>query len=428
MAAVRAYLSNPPNNAREIMYSPQQHLPRSNALASPAAPFTFGIEEEYFIAEARSKRLAVRARPRFIAECKAALGDIVTTEMLQSQIEIATPVLDDMVEARRELQHARRQIGAIAARHHLGFAAAGTYPLAAWGEQRLTPKRRYKAIGDELQIVGRRNVLCGLHVHVAPPENASRVDLMNRALPFLPILLALSTSSPFWQKQRTGMKGYRLAAYDELPRTGLPAVFRNEGDYHLLVDILVKSGAVASPSHIWWAIRPSSKYPTLELRIADSCTFVDDALCIAALFRCIIRALWRNPTLHADIAPMSRLIVDENRWRAQRFGIRGTLIDLARGCLRPVAEMIEELLALIDADAAALNCRSEAAHARRILARGTSADIQLGIYAKARAEGFTRQRALVAVADWLMAASQRTTDDLVPVGPDVARPSGKPAP
>jgi len=393
------------------MYSPQQTLPRSATLASVDAPFTFGIEEEYFLVEARTKRLAVRARPQFIADCKAALGGIVATEMLQSQIEIATPVLDDLGEARRELQQARAEIGRIAAEHKLGFAAAGTYPLAAWGEQRLTPKRRYKAIGDELQIVGRRNVLCGMHVHVAPPANASRVELMNRALPFLPLLLALSTSSPFWQKQRTGMMGYRLSAYDELPRTGLPAVFRNEGDYQTFVNMMVTSGAIPSASHIWWAIRPSAKYPTLELRIADSCTFVEDALCIAALFRCLIRALWRIPTLNADMSPMKRLVVDENRWRAQRFGIRGTHIDLARGCLRPVADILADVLALIAEDAEALGCATETNHARRILERGTSADIQLDIYTRARQSGLTRQRALAAVTDWLATASQRPGDD-----------------
>ncbi|MBL8628279.1 MAG: carboxylate-amine ligase [Rhodospirillaceae bacterium] len=386
---------------------------RSPSLSTEAGPFTFGIEEEYFIAEARTMRMAARSRPKFINECKAALGGIVEAEMMQSQIEIATPVLDDMAEALRELHQARTTIGAIGARHGLSIAAAGTYPLATWNEQQITPKRRYKEIREELQIVGRRNVLCGLHIHVAPPENSSRVDLMNRAMPFLPLLLALSTSSPFWQKHRTGMKGYRLAAYDELPRTGLPAIFRNEGDYHMLVDLLVKSGAVNSEAHIWWAIRPSSRYPTLELRIADSCTYAVDAVCVAALFRCLIRALWRNPTLHADIVPMHRLVIDENRWRAQRFGIHGSLIDINTGTLRSIAEVLDGVLDLVAEDAEALNCRNEVAHAKRILARGTSADLQLEIYANARDKGLTKQRAVHAVADWLTAATQQLGDDIV---------------
>jgi len=392
------------------MYTPHKNMPRATTLTTSEPPFTFGIEEEYFITETRTKRMAVRARPRFIAACKEALGGIVAAEMLQSQIEIATPVLDDFAEAGRELRQARKTISEIAALHGLQIAAAGTYPLATWSEQQVTPKRRYQAIRDELQIVARRNVLCGLHVHVAPPENTSRVDLMNRALPFLPIFLGLSTSSPFWQRHRTGMKGYRLAAYDELPRTGLPEIFRNEGDYHMLVDLLVKSGAIANASHIWWAIRPSSKFPTLELRIADSCTLVADALCITTLFRCLIRALWRNPTLSADIAPMHRLIIDENRWRAQRFGIHGSLIDISSGQLRPFDVAVDELLSLIAQDAEVLNCRAEVEHARRILQRGTSADFQLGIYANAREKGFTRARAVEAAADWLITATKQPID------------------
>jgi carboxylate-amine ligase len=389
---------------------PQGQIQRSEAQLTPSGPFTFGIEEEYFIVEARSKRMAVRTRPKFIDECKAALGGIVDAEMLQSQIEIATPILNDMKEAARELYEARRAIGGIAARHGLDIAAAGTYPLATWDEQQVTPKRRYKEIREELQIVGRRNVLCGLHIHVAPPENTSRVDLMNRAMPFLPLLLALSTSSPFWQKQRTGMKGYRLAAYDELPRTGLPAIFRNEGDYRMLVNLLVNSGAVANESHIWWAIRPSSRFPTLELRIADSCTYVADAVCIAALFRCLIRTLWRNATLNADIVPMHRLVIDENRWRAQRFGIHGSLIDINKGVLRPIPEILDEFLFLVHDDAQALNCVPETVHAREIIARGTSADIQLEMYTAARESGSSKVQAFHKVAAWLTETTRNGGD------------------
>ncbi len=396
-----------------MVQQPQNHVQRQVSVSKPSGSFTFGIEEEYFIVETRHKRLAVRSRPEFIAECKEALGGIVDAEMLQSQIEIATPVLDDMGEALRELQQARTTIGAIGARHGLCIAAAGTYPLATWNEQQVTPRRRYNEIRQELQIVGRRNVLCGLHVHVAPPENTSRVDLMNRAMPFLPLFLALSTSSPFWQKQRTGMMGYRLAAYDELPRTGLPAIFRNEGDYHLLVNLLVNSGAIANESHIWWAIRPSSRFPTLELRIADSCTYVLDAVCIAAMFRCLIRALWRNPTLNADIVPMHRLAIDENRWRAQRFGIHGSLIDTQKGVLRDIPDVVDEFLTLIAEDADVLSCRDNVEHARRILERGTSADLQLNIFANARESGMNQQQAVQAVASWLTTATQQLSDDFV---------------
>lgn len=364
--------------------------------------YSFGIEEEYFVVNKRSKALDDKMHKAVLAGCQKLLGQSVQSEMLRSQIEIATPVLYDFATARTELAGARTCIAGVAAAHGLGIAAAGTYPLAAWREQRITNKQRYRVMQDDLQIVLRRNVLCGLHVHVQPPVNASRTDLMNRVMPYLPLLLALSTSSPFWQVQRTGMKGYRLAAYDELPRTGLPAVFRNDGEYHLYIDALVKSGAIPDASQVWWAIRPSCRFPTLELRIADSCTHLEDSLCIAALFRCLIRRLARDPALNAEMSPMWRLIVDENRWRAQRFGIEGAFIDIARKAMRPFAEMLEDVHALIREDAVNLGCLAEVEHARTIVARGTSADQQLAIYTQARDAGKTRRQAMMRVVDWLL--------------------------
>jgi len=376
-------------NQRVVPDTPSSHI------------YSFGIEEEYFILNRRTKMLDSRLHKPLLAGCKRQLGPRVQSEMLQSQIEIATPVLTDMVTARAELTAARKCLSAVAAEHDLGIAAAGTYPLAVWREQLLTNKERYRVMQDDLQIVIRRNVLCGLHVHVQPPVNASRTDLMNRVMPYLPLLLALSTSSPFWQMQRTGMKGYRLAAYDELPRTGLPPVFRNDGEYQLYIEALVKSGAIPDASQVWWAIRPSSRFPTLELRIADSCTIMEDTLCIAALFRCLIRRLSMDPSLNSQMSTMWRLLVDENRWRAQRFGVEGAFIDIQRTAMRPLAELVEELLVLLADDAAVLNCAAEIAHARVILARGTSADHQLALYGEARAAGKTRRQALTKVADWL---------------------------
>lgn len=385
----------------------QETLPAAlTPAAADAAQFTFGIEEEFFVVEQDNKRLANRSRPFFLRDCRKALGDLVQKEMLQSQLEIATPVHSDVGAALDQIRTTRQAIAELADRHELAIVASGTYPLAAWREQQPTKKTRYREMRNELQMVGWRNVLCGMHVHVAPPVNASRIDLMNRALPFLPLLLALSTSSPFWQMHRTGMKGYRLSAYDELPRTGLPDVFRNDGEYQVFVDTLVSAGAIPDATHIWWAIRPSSRFPTLELRIADSCTLVEDTLCVASLFRCVLRALWRNPTVNSGITSMARLIVDENRWRAQRFGIEGSIVDLAAGRLRPITEMVEDMLQLVHEDAVALGCEREVAHARTILCRGTSADQQLKCYFAARESGEPRQAALTDVAEWLVAATR----------------------
>ncbi|MGE4064407.1 MAG: carboxylate-amine ligase [Rhodospirillaceae bacterium] len=381
----------------------------------PAGEYTFGIEEEYFIVCRKTGQLDDRSQGTLLSEAKETLGASVNSEMLQSQIEIASSVLSDMPTAREELTRARRMLANIAARHGLGIAAAGTHPLAVWKEQRVTERDRYVKMQNELQIVGRRNVLCGMHVHVAPPLGTSRIDIINRVLPYLPILLALSTSSPFWQAQRTGMKGYRLAAYDELPRTGLPPILRNDGEYKIFVNALVSSGAIPDASHIWWAMRPSSRYPTIELRVTDSCTYVEDSLCLAAMFRCLVRCAVRTPELNAQVDSVTRHVVEENRWRAQRFGVAGSLIDIDNSRLVPVAEAVEQLLALIRTDAVALDCLPEVEHARRIVARGTSADEQLSLYEKRRAQGKTRPQALRAVVDWLMKTTAETGADEVPL-------------
>lgn len=377
--------------------------------------FKFGVEEEYFIVCRSTRKLTDRSKGVLLHEAKTklgktALGATVSSEMLQSQIEVATPILSDLAAARAELARTRRVLSGIAARHDLGLVAAGTYPLAVWKEQRVTARERYVNMRRELQIVGRRNVLCGMHVHVQPPAHVSRIDLINRLLPYLPALLALSTSSPFWQGRRTGMLGYRLAAYDELPRTGLPPIFRNDGEYRLFITALVSSGAIPDESHIWWAIRPSSKYPTIELRIADSCTYVADTVCLAAIFRCLVRCAVRRPELNAQIDAMWRHVIEENRWRAQRFGVSGSFIDIARSRLWPVAEAVEHLLTLVRPDAEALGCTAEVEHARAIIARGTSADRQLALYDDLRGQGRTRTRALAGVVDWLL----DTTADAAP--------------
>lgn len=376
--------------------------------AAPPNDYSFGIEEEYFIVCKSTRQLNDRSSGSLLREAKADLGATVNSEMLQSQIEIATSVLTDMATARAELSLARSVLSKIGARHGLGIAAAGTHPLAVWKEQRITDRDRYVKMQRELQIVGRRNVLCGLHVHVQPPLGSSRIDIINRVLPYLPILLALSTSSPFWQAQRTGMRGYRLAAYDELPRTGLPPIFRNDGEYRIFINALVSSGAIPDESHIWWAMRPSARYPTIELRVTDSCTHMEDALCLAAIFRCLVRCAVRRPELNAQVDSVSRHVVEENRWRAQRFGVTGSLIEIDKVRLSSTPEVVEQILELIRPDAAALNCVPEVEHARTILVRGTSADQQIALYEKLRAQGKTRPEALRSVVDWLVKTTANT--------------------
>src|ERR1700719_2478593 len=218
---------------------------------------------------------------------------------------------------------------------------------------------------------------------------------------FLPVLLALSTSSPFWQGHRTGLRGYRLAAYDELPRTGLPEVFKTLPEYQNYVDTLVAAGVIKDASYIWWVIRPSLKHPTLELRIADICTHVEDALCIAALFRCLIRHLVEQPDLNAELGPIARAIAGENKWRAQRYGTSATFVDQQSMKAMPIDAVLHELMKLIRDDAQALACVEEISRANAILKGGSSADQQLRIYEETRAAGRSRQQALKDVVDWL---------------------------
>ena len=379
--------------------------------AATETAFKFGIEEEFFVSSA-DKRDAARTRMGpFVEAAKARFGEAVQREMLEPQLEVVTPPASDFAETRGRLARLRRGIGELAREHGLIVMAAGTHPLAVWTRQRATRGARYGRLMHDLQMLGSRNMVCGLHVHVEVPDLAARVDLMNRMMPYLPLFLALSTSSPFWQAQRTGLLGYRLAAYRELPRTGLPELFADAADYERYVATLVEARAIENSSFVWWMIRPSLKHPTLELRAADSCTRLDDALAIAALYRCLVRHLVRTPELNRGLTGASRGIVAENCWRAQRYGIHGSFVDEAGRTAKPVAEILEEVLARVTPDATALGCRAELDLARDVLARGTSADRQLALYMEALGRGLSNREALAEVVDSL--AAQTCSDAAV---------------
>lgn len=361
----------------------------------------FGIEEEYFLSSATTRGVTRRVSQRFIAAVQEAFPERVQREMLQSQIEVATPVCTSMGEARRSLTGLRTGLARIALEHDMLLLACGTHPSAVWSRQQATDASRYDRLMRDLQMLGSRNQLCGLHVHVEVPDEDERIRLMVRILPYLPVLLALSTSSPFWQGQRTGLMGYRLSAYGELPRTGLPELFRDPAEYRTYVETLTAAGAIRDASYIWWMVRPSTEHPTLELRIADSCTSLDDTLAVAALYRCIIRHLLRHPALNAQQGAASRAITAENIWRAQRYGVHGGLIDADSRSMRGVPDCVADLLERLAEDAQALECTAELGHCRRIVAEGTSADRQLGIYEEARARSGSQTSGLAAVIDWL---------------------------
>jgi glutamate---cysteine ligase / carboxylate-amine ligase len=369
--------------------------------------FTIGIEEEYFLVDKATRDVVNDPPPQLLTDCEALLKGQVSREFLRSQIEIGTRVCASVAEAREDLRHLRRTVAEVAAHHGMAPVAAGTHPFARWDAQKTTERRRYADLRDDLQGVGRRLAICGLHVHVGLDDDELRIDLLNQASYFLPHLLALSTSSPFWGGENTGLKSYRLAVFDELPRTGMPERFDSWGEYRRHVDILVRAGLIEEATKLWWDLRPSERFPTLEMRITDSCTRLEDALSIAALYRCLLRMLWRLKRENQRWRIYARMLIDENRWRAQRYGTDQGLVDFGRGRIVPYPQLLEEILALIEPDASHFGCEAETAHARAILARGTSAHRQLAVFEEKIAAGADRAQALVAVVDWLIAETAR---------------------
>ena len=364
--------------------------------------FTIGIEEEYLLVDRESRDLIKEAPPDMLPACEALLQGQVTPEFLQCQIEVGTRVCASPGEARQDLAHLRATVADVASEHGLGMIAASTHPFAIWGEQKRTEKDRYAAIAQDLQEVVRRLMISGMHIHVAVEDDDLRIDLMNQVSYILPHLLALGTSSPFWQGRDTGLKSYRIAVWDEMPRTGLPEQFDSFAEYQHHIDVMVGAGLIEDGTKIWWDIRPSARFPTLEMRISDICTRLDDTVCIAALYCCWLHMLYRLRKNNQRWRRYTPLLINENRWRAQRYGIDEGLVDFGKGCIVPYPELLDEMLALIREDAEALGCLAEVEHARDIIARGTSAHWQVKTYQEVLANGGDERDALRAVVDMLM--------------------------
>jgi carboxylate-amine ligase len=362
----------------------------------------FGIEEEFFVVCEETQALMPCAHEGFLARARKLSHGAVRRELLQSQVEAATPVCETFADARDHLGHARAALEEAGRDYGLAVIAAGTHPTADWPLQRQTEKQRYDAVMAELQILGLRNLVCGMHVHVDVADDDLRLDIMRRSIPFLPILLALSTSSPFWRGMGTGFSSYRLTAYDELPRTGLPPLFSSWSQYRSYTEALRDAGVIRDPSFIWWAIRPSHKYPTLELRVPDACTALEDTLAIAALYRCLVCALTCDRTINRGINSPGRALAKENKWRVQRFGLGAELIDpFGRRGGMTASAAARRLLDMMRPHAVALDCLREVEHVETILTRGTSADLQVAIYEAAIKDGCGNAEALRRVSAWL---------------------------
>jgi len=364
--------------------------------------FTIGVEEEYLLVDKETRSLVVDPPKTLMAEAEEKCGSQVTSELLQSQIEIGTKVCNNIQEAHEDLARLRRNVIEVADRHGLAPIAASTHPFANWTEQKHTKKERYDELTHEMQGAARRLVICGMHVHIGIGDDELRIDLMNQMSYFLPHLLALSCSSPFWRGRDTGLKSYRLTIFDALPRTGLPERFASFAEYQRHVRILINAGLIEDATRIWWDLRPSARYPTLETRIMDVCTRLEDTVALASLLMCILRMLYRLRTRNQRWRLYTPMLIRENRWRAMRYSFDEGLIDLAKGAVVPFDDLLNELCSLVSEDAQALGCEKEIAGVRRILTRGTSAHRQLKDYELERASGASVEDSLKSVVDVLI--------------------------
>jgi len=368
----------------------------------PNPSFTVGIEEEYMLVDQETRALAEDPPAAIFEECELRLPNLVKPEFLKAQIESNTPVCKSVPEAREKLGELRRTVSEIAESHGYAIIAASTHPFAEWQSQHHTDRERYNILAQDLQAVVRRLLICGMHVHVGIDDDELRIDLLNQVSYFLPHILALSTSSPFWQGENTGLKSYRLSVFDELPRTGIPNVFDSYPEYERHVKVMVDAGLIEDSTKLWWDVRPSQTYPTLEMRISDLCTNIDDAASIAALFSCLLRMLYRLKLENKRWRQYAPMLIAENRWRAQRYGIDEGMVDFGIGEIVPFPELLNEMTSLIAEDADALGCQAEIANLQNIIKRGTSAHRQLETYEQATAEGKDKEAALKSVVDFLI--------------------------
>ena len=364
--------------------------------------FTLGIEEEYFLVDKETRDLVSNPPEEMLARCHAKYGDQICPEFIQSQIEIGTQVCSTISEARSELVKLRTAVAEISSEYNIAPIAASTHPFAKWRDQKHTERERYKMLADDFQLIANRMLIGGMHIHYGIEDKDLRIDLMNQFCYFLPHLLALSCSSPFWLGSDTGLECYRLTVFNDMPRTGLPTRFDSFAEYERNVNVLIEAGIIEDSTKIWWDIRPSGRYPTVELRVMDVCTSMEDSLSIAALAQSLFHMLFRLRTENKRWREYRKMLLSENRWRAMRYGLDGSLIDFAKGELTPFPELIEELIEMVKDDAEELGCLQEVLNCRNILQRGNSAHRQVEIYNQSLAAGDEQNIALQKVVDWLL--------------------------
>ncbi len=341
--------------------------------------FTLGIEEEFQIVDPNTRELKSHVA-QILAEGKLLLGEKVKPEMIQSMIEVGTGVCANIKEAREDITKLRCIISGLARKQGMEIVAASTHPFSKWSEQEIYDGDRYRLLIDELQMVARSLLIFGVHVHVGIENLDRRIHIMNAARYFLPHVLAMTTSSPFWLGFNTGLKSYRSEVFKKFPRTDIPDHFESYQQYQSYIDLLVKMSCIQDSSKIWWDVRPHGTFPTLEFRVCDIPTRVDDTIAVAALFQAIVAKLTVLIEKNLGFRLYHRRLIQENKWRAVRYGLDGKLLDLGKQKEVPARDLIRELLDFVDDVVDNLDSRAEIEHIHTILERGTSADEQLQVF------------------------------------------------
>jgi carboxylate-amine ligase len=344
--------------------------------------FTLGIEEEFAIIDPETREL--RSHIQEILEGgKVTLKEQIKPEMHQSVVELGTEICQSIVDARAHVIELRSRLAELAARSGLRIASVGTHPFSHWRDQLITQGERYQEIVKDMQQLARANLIFGLHVHVGIPDRHSAIQVMNQARYFLPHIYALSANSPFWVGQDTGLKGYRLKVFERFPRTGIPDAFESLSEYEDYCKLLVKTGCVDNAKKIWWDIRLHPFFETLEVRVCDAQSRVDDTLAIAALIQAVIAKLHTLLRQNITFRVYRRRLLDENRWRASRYGIDGKLIDFGKETEVEARSLLNELLEFVSTEVNDLGTQKEMAHIERIMREGTGADRQLAVWERA---------------------------------------------
>lgn len=360
--------------------------------------FTIGVEEEFQIVDPTTRDLKPQVE-QMLAQSGEEFTEHLKREMIQSMVETVSPVCESVDQAAFEIARLRGAVGDLAAQHGLAIVASGAHPFSHWQSQPITQHDRYKVLEEDLQDVVRSILIFGLHVHVGIPDRDLLIDIMNEARYFLPHMLAISSNSPFWQGRLTGLKSYRTIVWQQFPRTGIPSTFGSWSDFEAFTNLLIKTNCIDNGKKIWWDLRPHPFFSTLEFRVCDMPTSVEDATLLIALFQAIVAKLYRLRERNMGFRLYDRALIMENKWRAARYGLDGLMIDFGKRSEVPARKLMLELLEFVDDVVDELGSRQALSHLYKVLEQGTGADRQLEVY--------RRTGDVKSVVDYLIAETMR---------------------